>query len=415
MGGKGSAPAAPDYSQILQLSQQMAQQNYAMSDKQMKFYKEIYKDNKVVNDTVADLALGVMDRNAQWAQEDRERYERVFQPLEEQLAYDAESYATPQRQEAAAGAAEADVAQQFEQARRVAQERLEAYGVDPSQTRSQAMDLGSRIAEAAAAASAGNQARAQTEAIGRQLRSEAINVGKGYPGQIAAGFGTSQGSGNQAANVGLAGAASAGQTMGTSPQWGQLANQSTQIWGDTLNNQFQNQLKSWQADQSQSSGWGGLLGDVAGMAFGKIFAEDGGEIPPSAIPPRRYALGGSGTLPPDAALPTTAAPSAGSVIPPEASPSRGAVTDDVPYAVSDGGSALLNVGEFVFPEDVARWLGEEKLQKMIVKARNDMAKAPAQPDVGAPEGPPAEAMPPDAMPPPSMRHGGAIPHRWGRV
>jgi len=51
------------------------------------------------------------------------------------------------------------------------------------------------------------------------------------------------------------------------------------------------------------------------------------------------------------------------------------------------------VGEFVFPEDVARWLGEEKLQKMIEKARKDKANAVAQPEI-------EEELPPEQAPMP---------------
>ena len=44
-----------------------------------------------------------------------------------------------------------------------------------------ALDLGTRIAEAAAQASAGNQARIRTEQYGDQLMADAINAGQGYP------------------------------------------------------------------------------------------------------------------------------------------------------------------------------------------------------------------------------------------
>lgn len=413
MGGKDSAPAAPDYSAIMSMAQQNAQYQSQMSHEQLQWAKDVYKDNKVVSDQVADIALGMLDRNAYNAQKDRKRYEEIFQPLEEQLAYDAESYASPERQEKEAGAAEADVAQQFEQARKVAQERLEGYGVDPSQTRAGAMDLGSRVAEAAAASSAGNQARSQTEAIGRALRSEAINVGKGYPGQIAGQYGTAQAGGNQAVNTNLATTASGSQTMGSPTAWAGLGNQSVGTWGNLINNQFQNQMDSWKADQSSSSGWMGLLGQLGGAAIGAM--EEGGEVPAIGppIPSRRMAVGGDPALPPGIAQPTQPAPPAGNVIPPEASPSRGQATDDVDYDVSDGGRAKLNVGEFVFPEDVSRWFGEEKLQKMILKARQDKENAQAKPEL-EPEGGGEEGVTPGVSPdagPPAMWAGGAIPRR----
>ena len=148
--------------------------------------EKVYAENKGVSDIVIDKALGAMDKMIADLDWSRDRYRNIFAPLEEQLAAEAESYASPERLEYEAGKAEADVAAQFEQARKTAQERLEGYGVDPSQTRQGAMDLGSRVAEAAAQASGGNQARWHAEDVGRQLRSEAINLGRGVSGDIRA-------------------------------------------------------------------------------------------------------------------------------------------------------------------------------------------------------------------------------------
>ena len=149
-----------------------------------------------------------------------------------------------------AGKAEADVAAQFDQARQTAQDRLEAFGVDPSQTRGGALDLETRVAEAAAQASAGNQARFRTEQYGDQLMANAINTGKGYPQQVLAAAGQAGQSGNQATNTGLATTASGANTMGTGYQWQGLGNQGLGQWGQMLNAGFQNQLASWQANQN---------------------------------------------------------------------------------------------------------------------------------------------------------------------
>ena len=414
MGGKSKAPPPPDYSGVAAASEASAKYSFELGKEQLDFFKKQYADNKLVSDEVIDFAMGVMERNDYNAQQDRQRYETIFQPLEEQLAKEAEEYSSPERMEHEAGKAEADVAQQFEQARSTAQQRLEAYGVDPSQTRAGALDAQSRLAEAAAQSSAGNQARERTEQTGRALRSEAINIGKGYPGQIAGQYGTAQQSGNQATNTGLATTASAAQTMGTPGQWQGLGNQAVGQWGNTLNMGYQNQLDAFKANQQSSSGWGGIGGQLVGAALG-AFMEDGG-----AIPTRRMQAGGPPDTPPNMSAPVIPPPPAGNEIPPEASPSRGAITDDVSMPVSDGGEAKLNVGEFVLPEDVARWYGEEKLQKMIQKARAAKETAPAQPEFGPPgQAPPGNPEgnppmpPPGAMPPAQMYNGGAIPARGG--
>ena len=361
MGKKSDAPKPPNYKPLIEASKESAKMAYELAKEQQAWAEKTYYDNKDVSDIVVDKALGALDRQEADAARARDRYQQLFEPLEEQLAYDADTYASPERQEFEAGKAEADVAAQFEQARKTAAERLEGYGVDPSQTRQGALDLGTRIAEAAAQASAGNQSRQNTEAVGRQLRSEAINVGRGYPGQIAASTAGAGASGNQAANTGLATTASGAQTMGTGMGWQGLGNNAIAGWGNILNAGYQNQMAQYNADQQSSSGFGGLLGNVIG-SFLPGFAEGG------AIPEEE-----------------------GTYLPPEMSPSGGAIPDDIPAEIEGGGPAQLNAGEFIVPKDVVKWLGEKGMQNFILKARKEMgdpSKAPAQPEMGPPGAPP---------------------------
>jgi len=351
-------------------SQQSAQYSYELAKRQQEWAETTYAENKALTDVVVNKALGALDQQEADAARARERYQTLFEPLEEQLAYEAETYASPERMEVEAGKAEADVASQFEAARQTAQDRLEQFGVDPSQTRAGALDLGTRVAEAAAQASAGNQARTQTENIGRALRSEAINVGRGYPGQIQANMAGAGQAGNQAANTTLAQTASGAQTMGTGQGWQGLGNTAIGQWGNILNTGFSNQMDRWKANQGSSSGWGGLLGTVAGTFLGG---------------PAGGAAGGAlgGLFQEGGAI-----PDGGLSIPPEASPSGGAIPDDVPAVIDGQAPAQLNAGEFVIPEDVMKWVGEKGMQQMINKARKEMTGAngerPAQPEQGPP-------------------------------
>lgn len=376
MGGKSDPPPAPDYSALASASEKSANYAYELAKRQQDWAEKTYTENKGVSDLVIEQALGQLDKQTADADRARQRYQALFEPLEEQLAFDAESYASPERQEMEAGKAEADVAAQFNQARQAAQDRLESFGVDPSQTRSGALDLGTRVAEAAAQASAGNQARTQTENIGRALRSEAINVGRGYPGQIAGAAAGAGAAGNQAANTGLATTASGAQTMGTGQGWQGMGNQAISGWGNILNAGFNNQLDAWTAKQQNSSGWGDILGKVAGVGLGMAGFAEGGAIPD-----------------PD-----------GTMVPPEASPSGGAIPDDIPAEIDGEMPARINSGEFIVPQDVVKWMGEKGMQQVILKARKEMqggnGERPAQPEM-VPPGPPVESV--GAIPtPPGM-------------
>jgi hypothetical protein len=75
----------------------------------------------------------------------------------------------------------------------------------------------------------------------------------------------------------------------------------------------------------------------------------------------------------------------GGVIPSSMSPSGGQQTDDVPAHIPQtGGKAQLNVNEFVIPQDVALWKGQEFFQNMIKKSREARMGAQAKPSRGRP-------------------------------
>jgi hypothetical protein len=309
---------------------------------QLAWAKEQYASDKVISDKVVNKFLETQDINAKTAAADRARYEEIYQPLEDQLAKEAEDYASPERQALEEGRAQATVAQQFEQARDASLRQLEGFGVDPTSTRAAALDVGVRAQQAASQAAAGNQARLATETTGRALRSEAINVGKGYPGQIAGQYGTAIQGGAGAVNATTATTASGAQTMGTGAQYMGLQNQALGTWGGALTAQHNANM----AGYSDNSGmWGTALG-LAGSAAIKFLA-DGGMAD-------NMTTGGD--------------------VPPDASPTGGGAIDDVP--------ARLTAGEFVVPKDVASWKGEEYFQKLIDQSRKAKDGASAKPAVG---------------------------------
>ena len=356
-------PPAPDYSGVAAASQASSENALKLGQEQLAWAKDQYASDKSVTDKVVNSLLDTMKTNSDTAAKDRTRYEEKYQPLEDQLIKDAQDYSSPERKNLEMGRAQAAVSQTFDAARNNATQNLEGFGIDPSSTRYGALDLGYRAQQAAATASAGNQASQQVDATGRALRSEAINVGKGYPGQIAGQYGTSVGAGTNANQNTIATTASGANTMGTAPQYMGLQNQAISGWGNTLNMSYQNQLGGYNAGNSASSGMGSMLGLLGGAAM-KFLAEGGavdGQTPGGAIP-----MG--------------------------ASASGGQAVDDV--------DAKLTAGEFVVPKDVAAWKGEEFFQKLIDQSRKSKDGAAAQPAVGmAQQGPPTFV----------SRPGGALP------
>jgi len=341
-----SPPPPPDYAPMAAASKEAAEISAAVAREQLAWAREQYKSDKELTDKVVNKFLETQDINAATAAADRARYEQIYQPLEDQLAKEAESYASPERQALEEGRAQAAVAQQFEQARDASLRQLEGFGVDPTSTRAAALDIGARAQQAAAQAAAGNQARLVTETTGRALRSEAINVGRGYPGQIAGQYGTAIQAGAGGVNAQLGQTASGAQTMGTGAQYMGLQNQALGAWSGALTAQNNANMAGYNAANPDQSGmWGTALG-LAGSAAIKFLA-DGGMAD-------NMTTGGD--------------------VPPDASPTGGGAIDDVP--------ARLTAGEFVVPKDVASWKGEEYFQKLIDQSRKAKGEASAKPAVG---------------------------------
>jgi hypothetical protein len=464
MGGKSKPPPAPDYSPIAQASAESARISAEVAREQLAWAKEQYAQDKEITSRVVDSQIAAQEQLNKFAADDRRRYEMLFQPMEDNVLLDAAGF-TPERNqaraEAAAGRATADVSNQFAMARAAAQDRLESFGIDPSQTRAQALDVSARMSEAAARAGAGTSVYDQTlraeEATGRALRSEAVNIGRGYPGQVAGTYGLALQAGSAGAQTALAQTASGAQTMGTGPQWQATGNQALNIWGNTLNMSHQNQMARYNAQQQQSSGWGSALGSVLGAGAGLFMMSDIDEK--EAIeevgklndgqPVYRFRLKGSPTTQigliaqnvekrrPDAVAQDAqgrkyvnykaATQSAVNVRGGEGSgpvvsfATGGAVDPSFAYANSGAGvpittrmnpsmggpsgtdtvKAALTPGEFVVPNDVVQWKGQEWFHKQIAAAR----KAAETPVVKPVVNEPAVQEPTTVQPPPVANKG----------
>lgn len=347
-------PPAPDYSPIAEAQMAAAKESASIAREQLAWAKQVYAENKGVTDQVVDAFLRAQQRSEDAAIKDRQRYEGIYQPLEDDLARDAQDYASEERKTAEMGRASANVAQQFGAARLNAQRDLEAFGVNPAATRFAALDIGVRAQQAAAQAGASNQAAQMVDATGRALRSEAINVGRGYPGQVAGTYNTVLQAGTGANNAGLATTASGANTMGTGAQWQGLSNGAYTGAAGTMHMGYGDQMAQYKAEQESSSGWGTALGLVAGVG-GKFLG-----LPTSSVGGKLLGFAEGG------AVPGGQSEEDGGVIPRQVSPSRGKAVDDVP--------AKVTAGEFIVPKDVVEWFGQKHMYSLIEKADKERAE-----------------------------------------
>lgn len=162
--------------QIAGLAEQYAQQVYDWGS-------QVYEQTSQLTDQVIANFLQQSQVGSQFGQNAIDRYENLFQPQENQLIQDANTYSSQPRIMSEMGRAEAETAQGMNAARENTLKDLRQYGIEPSALEFAALDSERRTQAGAAGAAAGTEARRATENTGRQLRRDAIAVGQQYPGQ----------------------------------------------------------------------------------------------------------------------------------------------------------------------------------------------------------------------------------------
>src|SRR5688572_12411751 len=130
----------PDLSPYADAMEEQGRFAYLTSQEQLGWARDQDAMNRQLLQQILGPQLQAQQDQAGWARADRERYETMFQPLEDDLVKDFQSYGTPERMAQERGRAMADVGGAFDAQRKNALQRLESYGVDPSQTRNAALD-----------------------------------------------------------------------------------------------------------------------------------------------------------------------------------------------------------------------------------------------------------------------------------
>lgn len=244
---------------------QAAQLQATQSDKALQFSKDQWAAQWPTTQKYMASMTANADAQTANAATDRARYDSEFVPVENKFVDTANNWNSPDRAQQQQGAAEADVSQQFEAARKNSLSSLEGFGIDPSQTRYGALDLGTRVSQATAQAAAGTQSRVNTEQQGLALQSQAINIGHGLPAQVNQSYAGATNAGASGINAGNSTTSTFGNLAGTATQWGALSNNSAGLGLSASNSGFGNQMASANFGAAQDAGTGQLIGSL-GMA-----------------------------------------------------------------------------------------------------------------------------------------------------
>jgi hypothetical protein len=201
---------------VSQYAEQLMQQQYAWGQ------SEFAKNSQLTDQVVGNL-MGLYSQLTGAGNQLMSQYQTMFAPEYQQLVTDANNYSSQARIQQAMGAAESGVAQQFNGARNAALADLQSFGIDPSSGRYAALDAAERTQAAAAQAGAGFQAEQATEATGRGLRSEALQLGSVMPSQATAAYNAAQGAAVAGENAKLANSQEGVNMLGSPTQLGGVA------------------------------------------------------------------------------------------------------------------------------------------------------------------------------------------------
>ena len=417
MSSTPSTPPPPNYGPLAQASERQATLAFKTSQEQLDWAKEQYANQLPFLKRVQPALASLLEQQMEAGAKDRARYEQLYQPLEDMAIDEARQYTAPERMAMMRGRAVSGVNQQFAAAGDAARRNLESFGVNPSSTRMAALDLGVKMQQAASAAGAGTMSDTMQETIGRQLRDQAINTGKGYPAQsLAAQQGANQ-SGMNTVGAGNQTFGAFSPALGNSVGWSGQGFTGLNTAGNLMNMGFQNQMQGAQFGASQSSGAGAIAGSLLGagtsaaMMFSDermkenmvpvgvtpdgqtvydfnykgdptkhtgLIAQEVEQVHPEAVATdpasgmkmvdyeQALPMGASGGMMP----PKYASPGA---IPKMASPSGGREHDV---------TAQLEEGEFVLPKWYVQRVGEKKIQKEIAK-EDELRRQPQPAEPGS--------------------------------
>lgn len=199
----------------LQLSQILSQ----LGQQQLGWAQGVYAQTSAVTDTMINNYMANSVAGMGLAANNISRYENMFQPQENNLIQDANTYASTSRIQEAMGAAESATGQAANSGRINAEDTLRSYGIDPSSGRYQELEQAQRAGAAASQAAAGQQAELATEQTGRDLRTQAIQVGQQYPGQAVNALNSSLQGIAGAENAALGNANTGANVMNTVPPY----------------------------------------------------------------------------------------------------------------------------------------------------------------------------------------------------
>lgn len=343
MGSSKKAPPPPDTSRFSQGMENMSRQYQTWASDMYANGQQQWQQLSDWTGQMMGMSLPAMEESFSWARDQRDRFNEYVMPQMQSLFSEADQYASKAEEDRQRGMAIQDVNAATEAQREAQLRKLESYGIDPSETRYQALDAQAGIAQGAMQALAANQAGERTKQIGRDLRSEAIDVGGRFlddasqAAQIASNTGANAMAG--AANATNAGVNASGAAL-PYMQGGMTAlDRGAGIVDTSYGRELEYAADVRDAESSDALGLGGIGNAIgAGMSFIPGLGTAGQFLSGALTGKRQGAKAAEGG--------------------PVSAPGG---------PTGDAGALAISDGEYIVPADVVRKLGTNHFDKMIEK------------------------------------------------
>ncbi|MBX3653186.1 MAG: tail fiber domain-containing protein [Ramlibacter sp.] len=244
----------------------MAASQVALSKEQLDWAKQLWRDSEPERQAasarsaaVSDAQLESMRTSTALAQDYADYQKQTFRPLERQIIDEAKNYDSEANQAQAAGRAVTDVRSAFGGQRDMAMRSMTRAGFNPADGQVAAMQGILDSQEALGVAAGANNAREQVKTVGRAMRQDAVNLGRGLASNQATAAGLALTAGNSSASnaqIPIAATAAGANIMNNGFSGAQAGLGSA-------GNIYSNSARIQQQGSDNSGAWG-ALGNVAG-------------------------------------------------------------------------------------------------------------------------------------------------------
>lgn len=274
MGGKSSPP--PDYTPLANASREAAEVMAGLGREQLAFARQQYGELAPIARQIAQQQIAAQQEQMRQAQDYYNYGVSTFRPIEQGLARQAQEFNTEAYREQLAQEAAAAAGRAFGTTQAASERAMRSMGVNPASGAGLAMQSQAQLGLAAQRAGAMTGARRQAEQLGWARQMDVTGLGRGLPSASLAAYGGATGAGTAGLQTSMAPAsqygALYGQGVGTI---GSGLGMQIQGLGSVLSSQtsYANAMNS-QADPfatvlgmglgAYAGGFGGAMGRKAG-------------------------------------------------------------------------------------------------------------------------------------------------------